>query len=669
MILATDLICKLSSLRVARISLSIDVLETRKGHNDKSNVKGRIMVQNKTQPAKSPDSAQNAGFALNWILILAFTFWITSSFASYMIDQDQITLPYSVFLESIDKNEVNDLTISKDEIRGNIANHKQKYFRVVPIEDSELIQRLQNKHIKYQGKISDNQLSNFFFWGLVVFFILSMLGSAARVMMSKDGLGPGLLPIERNKAKIFMEDKIKTTFADVAGVDEAKEELQEVIGFLKEPKKYGRLGGHLPKGVLLVGPPGTGKTLLARAVAGEAGVPFFSISGSEFVELYVGVGAARVRDLFEQAQKNAPCILFVDELDALGRARGISGNISGHDEKEQTLNQLLVEMDGFDPRQGVVVLAATNRPEILDAALLRAGRFDRQVLVDRPDRLARLQILNVHLKDKVISKEVKPEEIAASTPGFTGADLANLVNEAVLLATRREAQSVEPDDFTQALERIVAGLAKKNRFLNTKERNIVAHHEMGHALVAMSLPGCDEVQKVSIIPRGIGALGYTLQRPIEDRYLVSYDDLCNKLAALLGGRAAEIIIFGDASSGSSDDLAKATDIARSMVTKFGMSSTLGPVSYESEPQAMLASQGTFIDQKRYSEETAREIDCAVKELITKQLDKAISVLTKNKNVLIEGAQKLLTKETLEKNELESLLQSQVMSRAKQEALT
>ena len=669
MILATDLICKLSSLRVARISLSIDVLETRKGHNDKSNVKGRIMVQNKTQPAKSPDSAQNAGFALNWILILAFTFWITSFFASYMIDQDQITLPYSVFLESIDKNEVNDLTISKDEIRGNIANHKQKYFRVVPIEDNELLQRLQNKHIKYQGKISDNQLSNFFFWGLVVFFILSMLGSAARVMMSKDGLGPGLLPIERNKAKIFMEDKIKTTFADVAGVDEAKEELQEVIGFLKEPKKYGRLGGHLPKGVLLVGPPGTGKTLLARAVAGEAGVPFFSISGSEFVELYVGVGAARVRDLFEQAQKNAPCILFVDELDALGRARGISGNIGGHDEKEQTLNQLLVEMDGFDPRQGVVVLAATNRPEILDAALLRAGRFDRQVLVDRPDRLARLQILNVHLKDKVISKEVIPEEIAASTPGFTGADLANLVNEAVLLATRREAQSVEPDDFTQALERIVAGLAKKNRFLNTKERNIVAHHEMGHALVAMSLPGCDEVQKVSIIPRGIGALGYTLQRPIEDRYLVSYDDLCNKLAALLGGRAAEIIIFGDASSGSSDDLAKATDIARSMVTKFGMSSTLGPVSYESEPQAMLSSQGTFIDQKRYSEETAREIDCAVKELITKQLDKAISVLTKNKNVLIEGAQKLLGKETLEKNELESLLQSQVMSRAKQEALT
>lgn len=627
------------------------------------------MVQNETSPIKSPDSAQNAGLAINWILILAFTFWITSFFASYMIDQDQVTLPYSAFLDAIEKNEVNDLSLGKDEIKGTIKNHKQKYFRTIPVEDdNELVQRLQNKHLKFQGKQSENMLANVFLWGLVVFFIISMLASAARVMMSKDGLGPGLLPIERNKAKIFMEDKIKTTFADVAGVDEAKEELQEVIGFLKDPKKYGRLGGHLPKGILLVGPPGTGKTLLARAVAGEAGVPFFSISGSEFVELYVGVGAARVRDLFEQAQKNAPCILFVDELDALGRARGIAGNIGGHDEKEQTLNQLLVEMDGFDPRQGVVVLAATNRPEILDAALLRAGRFDRQVLVDRPDRLARLQILKVHLKDKVISQEVQPEDIAASTPGFTGADLANLVNEAVLLATRREAQSVEPQDFTLALERIVAGLAKKNRFLNTKERNIVAHHEMGHALVAMSLPGCDEVQKVSIIPRGIGALGYTLQRPIEDRYLVSYDDLGNKLAALLGGRAAEIIIFGDASSGSSDDLAKATDIARSMVTKFGMSSILGPVSYETEPQAMLSSQGAFFDQKRYSEETAREIDCAVKEIITKQLDKAITVLTKNKSILIEGANKLLAKETLEKNELEALIQFANSTSTKQEAL-
>ncbi|MDX2108365.1 MAG: ATP-dependent zinc metalloprotease FtsH [Candidatus Melainabacteria bacterium] len=654
---------------MVRINLSTDVDSELTVQNGKSNVKGSKMAANETPPAKSPDTAQNAGVTLNWILILAFTFWITSFFASYMLDKEQVTLPYSAFLEAIDKNEVNDLSLGKEEIRGNIVNHKQKYFRTIPVEDPELIQRLQNKHIKYQGKISENVMGNFFFWGLVVFFILSTLGGAVRMMMSKEGFGPGLLPIERNKAKIFMEDKIKTTFADVAGVDEAKEELQEVIGFLKDPKKYGRLGGHLPKGILLVGPPGTGKTLLARAVAGEAGVPFFSISGSEFVELYVGVGAARVRDLFEQAQKNAPCILFVDELDALGRARGISGNMGGHDEKEQTLNQLLVEMDGFDPRQGVVVLAATNRPEILDAALLRAGRFDRQVLVDRPDRLARLQILQVHLKDKVISKEVIPEEIAASTPGFTGADLANLVNEAVLLATRREAMSVEQQDFTQALERIVTGLEKKNRFLNTKERNIVAHHEMGHALVAMSLPGCDEVQKVSIIPRGMGALGYTLQRPVEDRYLVSFDDLCNKLAALLGGRAAEIIVFGDASSGSSDDLAKATNIARSMVTKFGMSSTLGPVSYETEPQTMLSSQGSLITQKNYSEETAREIDCAVKDLITKQLDKAISVLTKNKKILIDGANILLAQETLEKNDLELLMRPEASSRTKQEALS
>src|SRR5690242_5166049 len=377
-------------------------------------------------------------------------------------------------------------------------------------------------------------------------------------------MGGGFMSIGKSRAKIYVENKTGVTFADVAGVDEAKAELQEVVEFLKNPKKYGRLGARVPKGVLLVGPPGTGKTLLARAVAGEAGVASFSISGSEFVEMFVGVGAARVRDLFEQARGKAPAIIFIDELDALGRARG-AGAMGGHDEKEQTLNQLLVELDGFDPTTGLVLLAATNRPEILDPALLRAGRFDRQVLVDRPDRIGRVQILRVHAKKIQLALEVDLEQVAALTPGFSGADLANLVNEAALLATRRGAESVSLNDFTQAIERLVAGLEKKNRLLNARERRIVAHHEMGHALVAMALPGVDPVQKVSIIPRGIAALGYTIQRPTEDRFLMDRLELMNRMAVLLGGRAAESLVFDNISTGAADDLAKATEIARSMV--------------------------------------------------------------------------------------------------------
>lgn len=610
------------------------------------------------EPEKETPKGTNKDDAstMNATFFYLSIFWIIVFLGGLLLDKDQVKLPYSTFIEAVDRGEIKEVTISKEEITGSIANRKEKQFATVRVDDPSLLQKLEDKHVKYQGRIEDSFFRNLFLWGIFIFFGLSVLGAIGRAFMNKEGLGPGFLSIEKNKAKVFMEDKIKTTFADVAGVDEAKEELQEVIGFLKDPKKYGRLGGHLPKGILLVGPPGTGKTLLARAVAGEAGVPFFSISGSEFVELYVGVGAARVRDLFEQAQKNAPCILFVDELDALGRARGINNGIGGHDEKEQTLNQLLVEMDGFDPRQGVVVLAATNRPEILDVALLRAGRFDRQIMVDRPDRLARCQIVNVHLKDKVVSKEVNAQEIAASTPGFTGADLANLVNEAVLLATRRQAQFVEPEDFTQALERIITGLEKKNRLLNTKERNIVAHHEMGHALVGMLLPGCDQVQKVSIIPRGIGALGYTLQRPVEDQYLISHEDLGNKLAALLGGRAAEIIMFGDASTGSADDLGKATDIARSMVTRYGMAEELGPVTYESDPSPFLGSQTGFIQNKRYSEDTAREIDCAVKDIVEEALQKAVSLLKKYKDTLEKGAEKLLSQETLDRSDLEMLIE-------------
>jgi cell division protease FtsH len=461
------------------------------------------------------------------------------------------------------------------------------------------------------------------------------------------------MSIGKSRAKIYVEKKTGVTFADVAGVDEAKAELQEVVEFLKDPGRYGRLGARIPKGVLLVGPPGTGKTMLARAVAGEAGVSFFSISGSEFVEMFVGVGAARVRDLFEQARQKAPAIIFIDELDALGRARGAGGFGGGHDEKEQTLNQLLVELDGFDPSTGLVLLAATNRPEILDPALLRAGRFDRQVLVDRPDRPGRVQILTVHAKKIRLALDVNLEQVAALTPGFTGADLANLVNEAALLATRRGAESVTLEDFNHAIERLIAGLEKKNRLLNPNERRVVAHHEMGHAMVAMSLPGTDPVHKISIIPRGIGALGYTIQRPTEDRFLMTREELENKMAVLLGGRAAEEAVFGHLSTGAADDLAKVTDIARSMVMRYGMVKSLGFVAYEEERSPFLGGPMPT-GHREYSEQTAREIDVAVRDIVKAAYDKALGILSREKVLLESWARRLLEKETLGEAELEEL---------------
>jgi cell division protease FtsH len=442
-----------------------------------------------------------------------------------------------------------------------------------------------------------------------------------------------------------VETNTRVTFDDVAGVDEAKDELREIVAFLKQPKEYGRLGARVPKGILLVGPPGTGKTLLARAVAGEAGVPFFSISGSEFVEMFVGVGAARVRDLFEQAAKEAPCIIFIDELDALGRARGM-GPFGGHDEKEQTLNQLLAELDGFDPQQGIVLLAATNRPEILDAALLRAGRFDRQVLVDRPDKIGRLAILQIHLKRVRLGPDIRPEQVAELTPGFSGAELANLINEAALLATRRGAEAVAMDDFNQAIERIVAGLEKKNRLLNPPERRVVAYHEMGHALVAKALPGMDPVHKISIIPRGVGALGYTIQRPTEDRFLMTKAELENKMAVLYGGRAAEMLVFGEVSTGAADDLQKIADIARSMVLRFGMADKLGQIAFEQTRRSFLGDGMPDMGPKDYSEETAREIDCAVRELANLARERALSVLKANRAALDAGAERLLETETM-----------------------
>jgi len=460
----------------------------------------------------------------------------------------------------------------------------------------------------------------------------------------------------KSKARVYAETDIKTTFNDVAGVDEAKDELKEIVAYLKDPQRYGRLGAHVPKGVLLVGPPGTGKTLLARAVAGEAAVPFLSINGSEFVELYVGVGAARVRDLFEQGRNMAPAIIFIDELDALGRARGAPSRIGGNDEKEQTLNQLLSEVDGFDPTVGLVLLAATNRPEILDPALLRAGRFDRQVLVDRPDKPGRIQILNLYLPKVRLGRDVSAEEIAALTPGFTGADLATLVNEAALLATRRNSENIIAADFTAAIERIVAGLEKKNRLLSPKEREIVAYHEMGHALVALLLPGIDRVQKVSIIPRGVGALGYTIQRPTEDRFLLTEDELDSKMAVLLGGRAAERLVFGKVSTGAADDLAKVSDIARSIVTQYGMVPALGDVAYDRHPSQFLdgAQSPTWLERS-YAEETAREIDCAVREIVARALKHATDVLETRRDLLDRGARALLDKETLSVGELQELI--------------
>src|SRR5512139_4041321 len=486
---------------------------------------------------------------------------------------------------------------------------------VTPRVDTELARELSQYDVQFKGVADNTLLRDVLSWVVPALAFFAIWLFVFRRFAGRE-LG-GALEIGKSKAKVYVEHDTKVTFADVAGVDEALAELREVVEFLKDPKRYGRLGARAPKGVLLVGPPGTGKTLLARAVAGEAGVPFFSINGSEFVEMFVGVGAARVRDLFDQARQRAPAIIFIDELDALGRVRGVPG-MGSHDEKEQTLNQLLAELDGFDPRGGLVLLAATNRPEILDPALLRAGRFDRQVLVDRPDRAGRKAILEVHARKVQLAPEVNLEQVAALTPGFTGADLANLVNEAALVATRRGAEEIRMDDFNVAVERIVAGLEKRNRLLNPREREIVAHHEMGHAIVASAVPGCDPVHKISIIPRGIGALGYTIQRPTEDRYLMTREELENKMAVLLGGRAAEHLVYGHLSTGAADDLSKVTDIARNMVTRFGMGGKLGPVSYETEPNGFLGQMAGM--RRLYAEDTAREIDVAVREIVERAFE-------------------------------------------------
>ena len=573
----------------------------------------------------------------------------------YLESRKLSPIPYSQFEKLVDEDKVKEVWISQNQIQGTLTEalpDGTKDFITTRVQPPELAENLTKHGVIYSGVIESHWIADLLSWILPALFFVGIWMFAIR-RMGQGGLG-GLMQIGKSRAKIYVEKQTKVTFADVAGVDEAKDELVEIVNFLKDPRTYGRLGGRPPKGVLLVGPPGTGKTLLARAVAGEAGVPFFSISGSEFVEMFVGVGAARVRDLFEQARQHAPAIIFIDELDALGRARG-PFSTGGQDEKDQTLNQLLAELDGFDPSSGLVLLAATNRPEILDPALLRAGRFDRQVLVDRPDKRGREQILAVHLKKvATLAADVKPEQIAALTPGFTGADLANLVNEATLLATRRNAEAVTMTDFTMAIERIVAGLEKRNRLLNPLERRVVAYHELGHAMVALALPGTDSVHKVSIIPHGIGALGYTIQRPTEDRYLMTRAELENKMAGLLGGRASEQLVFHEISTGAADDLARATDIARAMVLRYGMSEALGNVTYDRERSPFLQPNVPLPQERNYSDETAEAVDRAVRQLVDGAFDRAFGILQQNRALLDRTAAALLESETLEEPAIERL---------------
>ncbi|MFC2973716.1 ATP-dependent zinc metalloprotease FtsH [Azotobacter bryophylli] len=598
---------------------------------------------------------QQAPFHISYWFVAILGFMFIQHLLS--LEQQVAQIPYSEFEQYLKDGRIDELAVTDRQIEGKLKQPLpggQSRFVTTRI-DPQLAEELKQYPVRYSGKVESTLLRDLLSWTLPALmffglwlFLLKRIGG---------GLGGGMMQIGKSKAKVYVETDMKVTFADVAGVDEAKDELKEIVDFLRDPETHGRLGGRMPKGVLLVGPPGTGKTLLARAVAGEAKVPFFSISGSEFVEMFVGVGAARVRDLFEQARAQAPAIIFIDELDALGRARGVGPLGGGHDEKEQTLNQLLVELDGFDTSAGLVLLAATNRPEILDPALLRAGRFDRQVLVDRPDKIGRVQILEVHLKKARLAPDVDPQQIAALTPGFTGADLANLVNEAALLATRRKAEAVTMEDFTAAIERIVAGLEKRNRLLNPREREVVAHHEMGHALVAMALPGVDPVHKVSIIPRGMGALGYTIQRPTEDRFLMTREELEDKMAVLLGGRAAEWLVYSQLSTGAANDLAKVTEIARAMVTRYGMSKRLGHVTLEREQNSYLGVEQMYGLPARheYGEATATAIDEEVQAIVEEAFERTLGLLRERRELLERCAKRLLEEETLDAEELAEMV--------------
>jgi len=582
-----------------------------------------------------------------WFFLLIFLFF--AFLQPYFFSAKIETIPYSQFKQDLAEGKVDQLTLDPERITGTLSGSPSQEFTTVRVNDPGLVKELDERKVSYSGRYQNKFLSSLLSWILP----LGIMFLIWRFAMKKMGPGMGVMSFGKSKAKIFAESEIQVSFKDVAGIDEAKGELEEVVDFLSTPEKAQKLGGRIPKGVLLVGPPGTGKTLLAKAVAGEAKVPFFSISGSEFVEMFVGVGAARVRDLFSQAAAQAPCIIFIDELDALGKARGVNA-MGGNDEREQTLNQLLVEMDGFDTNKGVIIMAATNRPEILDPALLRPGRFDRQVLVDRPDINGREAILTIHSKNVVLGPEIDLRKIAGRTPGFVGADLANIINEAALLAARNNKENVEMVDFDEAIDRVVAGLQKKNRVMNAQEKEIVAFHESGHAIVAESVEHADPVHKISIIPRGIAALGYTQQQPTEDRYLMTRSELVDRLAVLLGGRVAEELVFQEISTGAQNDLQRASDIARAMVTEYGMSDRLGLVSYERPRQAMFLPDN-FTSGKNYSEAKAAQIDEEVTRFIDEAHQRVRGILSERRAVLDDLARLLSEKESVQGDELREML--------------
>jgi cell division protease FtsH len=619
--------------------------------------------------------ASTARYAIWYVLALLVLLLL---FQYYGIPKQTVEISYSEFRHLVDIKAVDDLAISTDTITGkllpkgieDLAKERKKpdlpqtlakqfekkapTFSVVKVADPDLVKLLETKGIKYRAIQESTWVTSLLSWVLPFLLLIGIWIYFFR----KIGTGAGgLMTVGKSKAKVYVQDETKVTFQDVAGVEEAEEELKEIIEFLKNPAKFQVLGGNIPKGVLLVGPPGTGKTLLARAVAGEAGVPFMSLSGSDFVEMFVGVGAARVRDLFATAQEKAPCIIFIDELDAIGKARGFSP-MGGPEERENTLNQLLSEMDGFDTRKGVIIMAATNRPEILDPALIRPGRFDRHILVDRPSLKGREDILQIHTRNIKIAPDLNLKTLAARTPGMVGSDLANIVNEAALLAARKNKTAVEMDDFEAAIDRVVAGLEKRNRLMNPREKEIVAYHETGHALVAEALPTTDKVHRVSIIPRGIGALGYTMQLPTEDRYLMTKTELEDRMAVMMGGRVAEELIFNEISTGAQNDLYRATDIARSMVREYGMSERLGPITFERERRPLFLETMMPPGSKDYSEATALDIDQEVATLVNKAHQRARDVLEKERPILEKTAKILLDKEVLEGEELREILNSQ-----------
>src|SRR4051812_36270636 len=590
-----------------------------------------------------PSSPLWYGLALLLMLGIAQAYYLTPPGRS---------IPYSEFKQLVKNGEVAEISIGDQSIRGTLkaGDAKTKAFTVTRVDDPKLTEELEAKGVKYTGEVMNRWLPELLGWVIPLLVLVGIWGFFFRRMSGAEG---GVMSFARSKAKIYADDEVKVRFLDVAGGEEAKDELKEIVEFLQNPKKYTNLGGRIPKGVLLVGPPGTGKTLLARAVAGEAHVPFFSLSGSEFVEMFVGVGAARIRDLFQQAEAKAPCIVFIDELDALGKARTQSP-FGSHEEREQTLNQLLAEMDGFDSRKGVIIMGATNRPEVLDAALLRPGRFDRQVLVDKPDVKGREAILRIHVKGVKVGADVDLKVIAQRTAGFAGADLANLVNEAALLAARFDKPEVDRKDFEAAIDRLIAGLEMK-RVMSDKERRIVAYHESGHAIVATVLPDMDPVHKISIVQRGFGALGYTMQLPLEDRYLMTRGDLLSQLAVLLGGRTAEEIALNEISTGAQNDLQRATDMARAMVTEWGMSDEMGAINYDANKRGRFLDIGMPQERGLYSEETSQKIDVEIKRILTEAHDTARRILTDHRGKLESVTTRLLEVEVMEGDELLRLL--------------